>query len=278
MDTQEIVRRVQMDGYCIIPGVIPVDELNQVREIVIEEVTNHAREHEAFVKQVRAKGQRIGGHGISFALGLAGILPYISKYIASELMLEPIETILGQHVRISTVTALINDPGVKRGYWHSDWPFNQTMASHIPAPYPDTVMHLSSIYMLTEFSKETGGTLIVPGSHRWPNNPSGDNGVDSEAPYPTEISVVGSPGDTVFYDSRLWHSVAENPSDKSRVAISVRYAPWWLNLNAQKERHPDRETIVVATDGKDHINPNVPLDIYEALPERAKPLFRHWLE
>lgn len=41
--------------------------------------------------------------------------------------------------------------------------------------------------------------------------------------------------------------------------------------------YPDRETIVVSTNGKDHINPNVPLDIYEALPERAKPLFRHWL-
>lgn len=238
MDTQEIVRRVRMDGCCVIPGVIPAYELDVVREMVIREVEKGAAEHEAFAKQVRAKGQRIGGKGISRSLGLVRILPDISKYLASEVMLGPVETILGQHVRISTVTGLINAPGVKRGYWHSDWPYNQTMASHVPAPYPDTVMHLSSIYMLTEFSKETGGTLIVPGSHRWPDNPTGDSGVDPDAPYPTEINVVGGPGDTVFYDSRLWHSVAENPSDKARVAVSVRYAPWWLNLNAQKDGLP----------------------------------------
>ena len=104
--------------------------------------------------------------------GLVGVLPEVSKYLADESILGATEKMLGQHVRISTMTALINNPGVKRGYWHSDWPFNQTVASHVPAPYPDAVMHLSSIFMLTEFSKEKGGTLIVPGSHRSPNNPS----------------------------------------------------------------------------------------------------------
>ena len=61
------------------------------------------------------------------------------------------------------------------------------------------------------------------------------------------------------------------------MAISVRYAPWWLNLNVQRGGHPDREGIVVETNGKDHVNPNVPQEIYDALPDRAKPLFRHWV-
>ena len=277
MNTDEIVRRVRMDGWCVIPEVIPEREVEAVRDMVVEEEATASAEHEAFVKEMRAKGHRIGGQGIGLALGLIRVLPVISKYFADEAILGAAERLLGKHVRISTVTGLINSPGVKRGYWHSDWPFNQTTASHVPAPYPDAVMHLSSIFMLTEFSKETGGTLIVPGSHRWPNNPSGDNGVDRDAPYPTEMTVVGGPGDTVFYDSRLWHSVAENPGDTARVAISVRYAPWWLNLNVQREGHPDREAIVVETNGKDHVNSNVPRETYEALPDRAKPLFRHWV-
>ena len=256
---------------------IPEGEVAGVRDMVIEEESKVRAEREAFLKDLRAKGHRISGQGIGFVLGLVGILPDISKYLADESILGAAEKMLGNHVRISTVTALVNNPGVQRGYWHSDWPFNQTVASHVPAPYPDAVMHLSSIFMLTEFSRETGGTLIVPGSHRSPNNPSGDNGVDKDAPYPTEMTVEGGPGDTVFYDSRLWHSVAENPSDTARVAISVRYAPWWLNLNVQREGHPDREGIVVETNGKDHVNPNVPPETYEALPDRAKPLFRHWV-
>ena len=277
MNTDEIVRRVGMDGWCVIPGVIPEGDVAGVRELVLEEEARASAEREAFLKDLRAKGHRISGQGIGFVLGLVGILPDISKYLADEAILGAAEKMLGNHVRISTVTALVNNPGVQRGYWHSDWPFNQTVASHVPAPYPDAVMHLSSIFMLTEFSRETGGTLIVPGSHRSPNNPSGENGVDRDAPYPTEMTVEGGPGDTVFYDSRLWHSVAENPGDTARVAISVRYAPWWLNLNVQREGHPDREGMVVETNGKDHVNPNVPQETYEALPDRAKPLFRHWL-
>ena len=259
MNTDEIVRRVRMDGWCVIPEVIPEREVDAVRDMVVEEEATANAEHEAFVKEMRAKGHRIGGQGIGLALGLIRVIPVISKYFADEAILGAAERLLGKHVRISTVTGLINSPGVKRGYWHSDWPFNQTTASHVPAPYPDAVMHLSSIFMLTEFSKETGGTLIVPGSHRWPNNPSGDNGVDRDAPYPTEMTVVGGPGDT------------------ARVAISVRYAPWWLNLNVQREGHPDREAIVVETNGRDHVNPNVPQETYEALPDRAKLLFRHWV-
>jgi ectoine hydroxylase-related dioxygenase (phytanoyl-CoA dioxygenase family) len=277
LNTDEIVRRVRMDGWCVIPEVIPEREVEAVRDMVVEEEATASAEHEAFVKEMRAKGHRIGGQGIGLALGLIRVLPDISKYFADETILGAAERMLGKHVRISTVTGLINSPGVKRGYWHSDWPFNQTTASHVPAPYPDAVMHLSSIFMLTEFSKEKGGTLIVPGSHRSPNNPSGDNGVDRDAPYPTEMTVEGGPGDTAFYDSRLWHSVAENPGDTARVAISVRYAPWWLNLNVQRDGHPDREGIVVETNGKDHVNPNVPQEIYDALPDRAKPLFRHWV-
>lgn len=278
MDTEEIVRRVSMDGWCLIPKVIPSEEIQHLRDIVLEEEIKARKEREDFLAKTRSKGHRISGQGIGFASGLVQILPEVSPYLANHQILDAAEHILGQHVRISTVTALINNPGVERGYWHSDWPFNQTVASHVPAPYPDVVMHLSSIFMLTEFSKKTGGTLIVPGSHRWHNNPSGHNGVDPDAPYPTEITVTGSSGDTVLYDSRLWHSVAHNPGDTARIAISVRYAPWWLNLNVQREGHPDREGIVVETNGKDHVNPNISSDTYAQLPNKAKPLFRHWME
>ena len=120
--------------------------------------------------------------------------------------------------------------------------------------------------------------LIVPGSHRSPDNPSGDNGVDRDAPYPTEVNVTGEPGDVFLYDSRLWHSVADNKSGTPRVAISVRYAPWWLNLDVQREGHPDHMRIVVETDGKDSINPLIPARVFESFPDGVNPLFRHWVE
>ena len=47
-----------------------------------------------------------------------------------------------------------------------DWPFNQHNAGHIPAPYPDIVAHLTTLWMLSPYTPENGATIIVPGSHR----------------------------------------------------------------------------------------------------------------
>jgi len=102
--------------------------------------------------------------------------------------------------------------------------------------------------------------------------------VDSTASHPGEINVTGSPGDVFFYDSRLWHSVAENRDTSPRVAISVRYAPWWLNLNVQLDGHPDRQRIVLDTNGKDSITPRISRETYIKLPEKAKTLFMHLVE
>ena len=41
-------------------------------------------------------------------------------------------------------------------------PTIKPMQRHIPAPYPDAIMHLSTIWMLTPFGPETGGTYITP--------------------------------------------------------------------------------------------------------------------
>ena len=277
MDIDTIVKKVRVDGWCVIPQVIPTNEVNSICSDVAEEVEKADQEHRAFVVEMEAKGHKVSGHGIGSATGLISLLPALHPYLSNESILGAAEAILGPFVRISTVSGLVNNPGVKRGYWHSDWPFNQTVAAKVPAPYPDVVMHLSSIFMLTEFSEKTGGTLIVPGSHRFPNNPSGSNGEDAMAPYPNEMNSTGKPGDVLFYDSRLWHAVPDNPSSIPRVAISIRYAPWWLNLNAQKAGHPDHQMIVVDTNGKGNINPILPAAIYDSLPNRAQLLFQHWL-
>ena len=70
--------------------------------------------------------------------------------------------------------------------------------------------------MLTPFAAETGGTFVVPGSHRWPRNPAaGDmSEMDQDAPYPTECQIEGPAGSVLMYDSRLWHAVASNQSQK----------------------------------------------------------------
>ena len=273
-----VVESVKTEGGIVIKNVIPPDRARALSKYVLNSELNERKDTQDLKESVRGKGHRISAKGVGSVSKFAPILPELALYLSDDRIVQASEKLLGINFRISTIGGLVNFPGNERGYWHSDWPFNQTVASNIPAPYPNIVMHLSSLIMLTEFSSSIGGTLIVPKSHLIPNNPSGKMDVDANSIYPGEVNVTGNPGDVFFYDSRLWHSVAENRGDSPRVAISVRYAPWWLNLNVQQDGHPDRQRVVLDINGKDSITPRISQDTYNELPEKAKTLFMHLVE
>ena len=277
MNVEQILQHLRLEGFCVVDGVIPKDDVSRVRDSVVAAIAVETDKSEAEMMKMRAKGHRVGAQGVETASQLINHTQAFAPYLSEEQILGTAKVLFGPWVKISSTGGLINNPGNARGYWHSDWPFNQTVASHIPAPYPDAVIHMSTIWMLTPFDSETGGTLVVPGSHRMPDNPSGENGVDRDAPYPTEVNATGEPGSVLVFDSRLWHSVATNNSDRPRVALVVRYAPWWLNLNVNMSGTPEHTMMVIETNGKGGDMAPIRRDVYEGLPEDVKPLYRHWV-
>ena len=139
------------------------------------------------------------------------------------------------------------------------------------------MIHLTTLWMLSPFSPETGGTLVVPGTHRSDNNPTGDNGVEPHQLYPTEMQATGDAGDVLLFDSRLWHATATNFSDKPRVGLAIRWAPWWLNLDVLMPGSIDRASMVDEPGAHENEVQPVPAEVYQALPDNVKPLFRHWV-
>ena len=266
---------LKLDGFSVIEKVIPSEEVEAVKDSVLrvhteEEEINRRRE-----KEIREKGHRIGAQGVTFSTALINSTQVFARYLADPRVLGIAEAFFGPHVRISSAGGIVTNPGNDRGYWHADWPYNQTNSARIQAPYPDVVMHFSTIWMLTPFNAENGGTLLVPGSHRSSNNPSADMGVDRDAPYPTEVSAIGGAGSVLIYDSRLWHAVAPNRSSEPRVAISVRYGPWWINLNPEIAGTPENLSMVVERKGKAGNVPRIPRAVFESLSEEVQSLFRH---
>lgn len=260
MDAQT---RMHLDGWCIVEDVIPAHEVEAVRHATLETTSRHRN----------PKAPRNIGH-------LSGVINYdqsVAPYLATPHLLTLLEGILGPHVRISYTTATINEPGNARGGWHADWPFNQNNAGAIPAPYADRPMHITTIWMLSPFSAETGGTLVVSGSHHMPNNPTGGYGPAALEPYPTEINAIGKAGDVLVMDSRLWHATAPNMTDQPRVAIVVRYAPWWLDLSVLNPSSATRK-LLTATGRPENQVPPMPAPVYKGLPEQTKPLFAHWVD
>ena len=280
MSTEEKLRHLAIDGFCVVEGVILADRIDEIRESVVEAQAARHEKAEAELAKIRARGHRVGARGVANLRGAINDIQTFAPYLADRRIMGIVEALFGPYARISCTDCVINHPGNEQGYWHADWPYNQTNAAHIPAPYPDATMHLSTIWMLSPFSPETGGTFVLPGSHRTANNPSagGIAEIDSDAPYPTETQVSGSAGSVLLYDSRLWHAVPPNRSDTPRVALIVRYAPWWLNLNPTMTGTSEHTRMVIETGGKNYDSPPIRADVYESLSDAVKPLYRDWVK
>ena len=265
-DLKRHERDLRIDGFCLLEGVIPSDACEQIGKRLIA-VAQHRRL------------EKLVSEYVSFVPGLINYDQSFVPYVADRRVLALAEQLLGPQVRISFTSALINEPGKRRTIWHADWPFNQNNACHLPTPYPDRIMHMTALLMISPFTEENGGTLIVPGSHRSSSNPTDKSlGIDPVLPYPNEFRVTGSAGSMVLFDSRLWHCPPGNPSETPRVAVGLRYAPWWLNLEALDPDSDLRKQMVIEPGLSENVVPRITRDVYKSLPENIQPLFRHWVE
>ena len=92
------------------------------------------------------------------------------------------------------------------------------------------------------------------------------------------MQATGDAGSVLMFDSRLWHATATNRSDKPRIGMPVRYAPWWLNLDVLRPGSDERSRMVDEVGARESEVTLLPKDVFEGLPEDVKPLYRHWLE
>ncbi|MBN79055.1 MAG: hypothetical protein CMJ70_02855 [Planctomycetaceae bacterium] len=256
--------QLDRDGFCILPDVIPRKNITAIREEVLAVVAAHRTE---------SAPQQVG-----FVPGLINHTRCFAPYLLESQLAVLLTASLGAHLRISFTSAIVNEPGNQRGGWHADWPFNQTNAGHIPAPYPDVRMHVTTLWMLSTFSEKNGGTLVVPASHRRRSNPTAHIDCDAQQPLPEEIRITGEAGSVLVMDSRLWHATAANQTQNPRVALAIRYAPWWLNLEVLRPDSAERHRMCRESGRDDNRVPSVPNDVYTQLPVEVQPLFQHWRE
>jgi hypothetical protein len=267
MRIEDVVTRFQQDGWCIVEGVIPEDKVGAVRDSVIKTVTEH-------------EGGEPDEGGVTNPVrrGLINYDQSFAPYLADEHIVGTATALWGKFVKITITTPVVRMPGTKPTGWHADWPFNQSHPVVIKEPFPDFPMLMTVIFMLSPFTEETGGTMLAPASHRslrdW-NEHFGDNKL---SPHQSQTQAIAPAGSVLMFDSRMWHSVPANRSDKVRAGVTVRYAPWWLNMNVMMPGHPERE-FMVGEDGTQERNMQPPLrrDVFDSLPENVKPLFRHWV-
>lgn len=261
-ETDAILATLKRDGFCVMKGVIPPDEIAGVRDSILATVSEHS--------------SLPPPNGV--VTGLLRKNQIMARYLTNPRIMAVIGRLFGEHARVSMLTALVNGPGIKRGPVHADWPFNQNARAHVQAPYPDIIMNMVTMWMLTDYTPENGGTHVIPGSHKRDFAPRHGSEYDPMRVYDGEVQLQGKAGDVGLFDARTWHATAENHTKDPRVGVLVRYCPWWLNLQTLRPGSRERRQIVDATQGGDAQVEPVPQSIYERLPEAAKPLVNHMVD
>jgi ectoine hydroxylase-related dioxygenase (phytanoyl-CoA dioxygenase family) len=119
--------------------------------------------------------------------------------------------LLGGYVVLQQQNGVINPPDDRyyQAAWHRDLPYQHFVSSRPLA--------VSALMCLDPFTAETGGTHVLPGSHRAEPFPS-DGYV-----FAHERGIEAEPGDVLVFDSMLFHRAGTNRSDRPRRGVNNVY-------------------------------------------------------
>ena len=110
--------------------------------------------------------------------------------------------------------ALEIGPGAREQILHRE----EDSFTFFPLPRPNII--LASMWAITDFRADNGGTLVVPGSHRWP--------ADRKA-QPDEIIAAEMPaGSVLYWMGGLLHGAGANTADDWRYGVILTYSLGWV--------------------------------------------------
>ena len=138
------------------------------------------------------------------------------------LICHPISTALCQHhlgpqceqPQLHVTGALEVAPGARAQCLHRE----EDLFPFFPVPRPNLI--LASMWAVTEFTADNGGTLLVPGSHRWSTE---------RKTKPEEIVAAEMPaGSVLYWFGGTLHGAGANVSRNRRFGLILTYSVGWL--------------------------------------------------
>jgi fumagillin biosynthesis dioxygenase len=137
--------------------------------------------------------------------------------------LRVISRFLGPRALLSNFNGNITRPGSggENGYGgmhvHADQGF-------VIPPWPDVPLAFNCIWVIDDFTEETGATRYLPESHRSRGRPQSTDPAHHDL-----VSMEASAGSLILMDGRVWHTTGVNRSERSeRIGLFGYYVRSWL--------------------------------------------------
>ncbi len=194
------LENIRLRGYTILTDVIPSEVIEKFKKSLEEVYVNQERE---FGKIELGEISELDIVRAPFA--------YDESFLS--LITEPkihqiIRAILGENYVLQLQNSIINRANVEhhQASWHRDIPYQEYTLSR--------PISMNAFYCLSPFTKETGGTIFLPYSHKFEKFPS--LGFLEENQIQPELNS----GDVIIFDSWLYHKAGNNSSKLDRYGIN----------------------------------------------------------
>lgn len=116
--------------------------------------------------------------------------------------------------QLHVTAALEVGPGARRQVLHRE----HDSFTFFADPRPDLIV--ASMWAITDFREDNGATLVVPGSHTWPEH---------RQPAEDEIVAAAMPaGSVLYWLGGTLHGAGANVADDWRYGIILTYSLGWL--------------------------------------------------
>ena len=209
---QSHIQAIQEDGFTILEDVFSADKADAFRNCVrqIEQETLHPLE----------PGEAEEDGSFYRTTGLLQIDPMFWDVPIDPTVTEVVEGMLGADFLLSTFSGIDLKP-------------NQTTIQPlhpddalVPVSRPhERSIGCTAMWVVTPFGERTGGTRVLPGSHREPLDLLFRQ---DEETLSRTIQPDLKPGSVLLFDHAIFHGASDNLSDEWRLGLQVSYHAGWI--------------------------------------------------
>jgi len=197
------VEEIRNNGFAIIENTLSEDELKNYRQ-KIDEVYKTQENEFGSEKLTSIKEKSMCRMPLKYD-------DYFINIATNKTVLKIVENFLGKFYILNLQNAIINNPNEEhhQSSWHRDLPYqNFTISNPIS---------INALFCIDDFSVETGGTTVVPYTHKTEILPS-DRYIEKHA-----VTAVAKAGSVIVFDSMLFHKAGYNSSNIIRRAVNHQY-------------------------------------------------------
>ena len=217
MDIKQITTKIKEDGFIVLPEIISKEKCEHFKNLLEEYSKKYPPYYFSATQNSMHSLENKQNEKVVFNLHNKSIEWF-------ELFENP------------TVLSVL-DACLKEGSYKNQEPYNLL---NISARSPlkgtgDQQLHLDSnlpggdfpiimvvLWMFDDFTKETGATRIIPGSHK-ATTYAEDNKI-----YDNEVLATGKQGSVLIYNASLWHGGGKNYTDNTRWGLVLGYGRWFI--------------------------------------------------